>query len=180
MDDDMKRFGKSHFDIKFRRIVSAELLSAKKEVIIVLGEYQALANYMDIQSAIYDAGKKGVKFRIYSNSYHPGIARKLRRNGGKLFTGVERPKDQFMMIDGKEVVVFKENPPGSHGNRYGFITRRGVSKYISTFRDLTKKGRLIKRVRDPDPLDEWLGHPAWTNVPVDTSYMDGEFGLADR
>jgi archaellum biogenesis ATPase FlaH len=160
--------------------VSAELLSAKKEVIIVTGEYQAFANYMDIQSAVYEAGKKRFKFRIYSNSYLPGIARNLRRLGSKLYTGLERPKNQFMIIDGKEVVVFKENPPGSHGNRYGFITRRGVSKYISTFRDLTKNGRLIKRVSGPDPLDEWLAHPAWTNVPVDTSHMDGEFGLADR
>jgi len=167
----MKRFGKSHLDIEFRRIVAAELASAKKEVMVVTGEFSAFTNYMDLQSAVHETAMRGVKFRIYSNSFLPGIARKLRRWGGELYTGAERVRDHFMIIDGNEVVVSKAHPAGSSGDRYGFITRRGVSNYIATFRDLTGKGRLIRRVTGPDPLDVWLANPI-RGVWSDSSGVD--------
>jgi len=172
----MKRFGTSYLDIQFRRIVAAELATAKKEVIVVTGEFSAFSNYLELQWAVQEAAKRGVKFRIYSNSFRPGIARKLKSWGCKLYTGSSRVQDHFMIVDGKEAVISRSHRPHSVGERHGEITRRDVQKRIKLFNDLVRNGKPVTRIIGPDALDEWLARPAWTDVPVDTTHMDGELG----
>jgi hypothetical protein len=175
----MERFGKSHLDIKFRRIVSAELLSAKKEVIFVIRDFSTISHLFELQWAIQDAAKRGVNFRIYASSYLPGIARKLRAWRCKIYTGTAPIKDQFIVIDRTEIIAFKTPTPGLCGNKYGFITRRGVSKYIAVFRNMARKGRLIKRVTGPDPFDEWLAHPVDLGAKTDGARIDLDMDYGD-
>jgi len=167
----MKRFGKSHLDIQFRRIVAGKLASAKNEVIIVTGESSAFTNYLDLQLAVREAAMRGVKFRVYSNIFLPDVARKLKKWGGELYTGAERLRDHFMIIDGNEVVVSKAHPASSIGDRHGFITRRGISKYKTIFQGLVRKGRPVRRVKGPDPLETWLANPI-RGVWSDSSGVD--------
>jgi len=172
----MKRFGTSYLDIQFRRIVAAELATAKKEVLVVTGEFSAFSNYLELQWAVQEAAKRGVKFRIYSNSFKPGIARKLKSWGCKLYTGSTRMQDHFMIVDGKEAVISRSHRPHSVGERHGEITKKGIRKRIVLFRNLVRTGKSVTRIIGPDALDEWLAQPAWTDVPVDTSHLDGELG----
>ena len=155
----MKRFRRSNLDFEFRRIVAAGLSTARKQVLVVTGEFSAFSNYIDLQWAVREAAMRGVDFRIYSNSFLPGIARKLMRWGCKLYTGDQRVDDHFMVVDGEYVVVSKAHPPGTVGERHGLVTRRGASRYALIFRRLVSKSRRITRVAGPDPLEEWLSNP---------------------
>ena len=168
----MKCFDRSSVDYDFRQIVSAELASAKKEVIFVTRDFSAISHLFELQWAVQNAAKRGVNFKVYASSFLPGIARKLRGWGCTLYTGAAPVKDQFIIIDRKEIVDFKTPTPGPCGNKYGFITRRDISKYIAEFHDLTRKGRLIKRVRGPDPLKEWLAHPVDLGAKTDGARID--------
>jgi phosphatidylserine/phosphatidylglycerophosphate/cardiolipin synthase-like enzyme len=172
----MVRIGKSPLDMEFRRVVAARLASARKEVLVVTGEFSAFSNYIELQLAVRDAAMRGVRFEIYSNTFLPGVARKLKRWGCVLYTGAARSNDHFMVVDGADAVVSQAHPPGSCGDRRGFTTRKGAPGYRALFRRLTRSGRRIQRVRGPDPLDGWLSTPAWTEAPVDTSRMDGDLG----
>lgn len=172
----MKPIRKASLDIDFRRVVAAELASSRKEVIVVTGEGSAFSNYLELQQAVRDASARGVRFRIYSNSYLPGIARKLLGWKCELYTGSRRADDHFMVVDGERAVVSRSHPPGSCGDRHGFVTRRGVPGYSALFRKLVGAGTRVAKVRGPDALEAWLSAPAWTDAPIDTSGMDGDLG----
>jgi len=172
----MVRIAKSELDIDFRRIVAARLASARNEVLVVTGEFSAFSNYIELQWAVRDAAMRGVRFRIYSNSFLPGVARKLMRWGCRLYTGARRADDHFMVVDGSEVVVSEPHPPGSCGDRRGLVTGKGIAGYEAIFRNLARTGRRVRRVSGPDPLETWLANHAWTDTPVETSRMDGDLG----
>ena len=168
----MKRFGKSHLDVLFRQVVAAELASAKKEVVVVTGEFSAFSNYIELQWAVRDAVMRGVSFRIYANSFEPGIARKLIKWGCKLYTGDRRARNHFMVVDQKTVTVSKEHPSGSCGDRHGMVSKTGVPKYIGIFRDLVHNSEPVKKIQGPNPLLEWLSRPVDLGAKTDGARID--------
>jgi hypothetical protein len=168
----MKRFGKSHLDVLFRQVVAAELASAKKEVMVVTGEFSAFSNYIELQWAVRDAVMRGVSFKIYANSFEPGIARKLIQWGCKLYIGDRRARNHFMVVDKRTVTVSKEHPSGSCGDRHGMTSKIGVSKYMGIFQELIHNGKPVKKASGPNPLLEWLSHPVDLGARTDGARID--------
>jgi len=160
----MVRIAKSELDINFRRVVAARLASAKKEVIIVTGEFSAFTMYLELQMAVRNAVARGVKFSIYSNGLPPGATRKLLRWGCTLYTGKAIAPDHFMLVDGREAIISRKHPPSSVGHRHGLVTRRRPGHFRARYRSLAGHGKRIRTERRPDPMRAFLDGPPFAAI----------------
>jgi hypothetical protein len=150
----------SPFDNNFRQIVADHIRNAKKTIKIVTGEISSY-NYYDLRNAAEDAAERGVKVDVYATSPDRDIINRLIHNGINVFTGEEIPKEHFMIIDNKKVIIsYKERDlkiPTPMGDRKGKLTDtlKEVKKYLLVFEKL-KKEAIKESMSGEDPLQRIL------------------------
>jgi hypothetical protein len=157
-------FAKTPVDMQFRKLVAEKLSAARKEVVIVTGEFSAFTMYIELQMAVRNAIKRGVRFSIYANGLPPGTTRKLLRWGCTLHTGPAVAPDHFMLVDDSEAIISRKHPPSSVGHRHGLVTRRRPGHFRSIYRALASQGKRVMAERRPDPMRAFLDGPPFAAI----------------
>ncbi len=160
----MAVFAKTPFDMQFRKLVAQKLSTARKEVVIVTGEFSAFTMYLELQMAVRNAVMRGVKFSIYANGLPPGATRKLLRWGCTLHTGPAIAPDHFMLVDDREAIISRKHPPSSVGHRHGLATRRRPGHFRAQYRALAGQGKRVTAERRPDPMRAFLDGPPFAAI----------------
>ena len=82
-------------DENFRRDAASLIDSARKEVLVIVGEIRAYG-FPDLKWAVERARKKGVSFRIYAANPPPAGGQRTAREGD---SGVQGIRDEGSLFD---------------------------------------------------------------------------------
>ena len=108
--------------------------------------------------------ERGIKIDVYATFPDRDIINRLIYNGINVYIGKEIPKEHFMIIDNKRVIIsHKEKDrkiPTPMGDRTGKLTDapREVKKCSLMFERL-KKGAIKENISGEDPLQRILNTP---------------------
>jgi hypothetical protein len=159
MNMQSERFGRTMLDLTFRRTVASAITAAKREILVVTGEFSAFSSYIELQWAVKAALERGVRVKVYANRLPPGTAAKLLRWGCTVHIGRERARDHFMLIDGEKAVVSRRHPPARSGSRHGYATTEDLGQMRLRYRELALSGTRLRSETRPDPMDAFLAAP---------------------
>lgn len=158
---DNKKFGKCHDDEEFIRTMEEALDSAKKEIIVITGEFGAYKLFPTLKQKVHDAFSRNVKMKIYANSPSPSDVKEIKEKGGEFYIGDIVSKDHYTVIDNEIVIVSEKEGvelPTKIGERHGCVYEDPIiaKKIIVYFNDLIandfvsrmKKRSILARFAD--------------------------------
>lgn len=131
---------RSDDDLEFRKVVKELLDSAKREIIIIAGELSSLY-FPELYKALENAVNRGVKVKIYAVEPPSNIVRTLKKLKCELIIGRKRPKDHYLIVDGKSCVISEkadvEFPTiGTRHGKYFLNNPSEAKKYAQIFEKL--------------------------------------------
>jgi hypothetical protein len=117
-----------------------------------------------MRNAAEEAAERGVKIDVYATSPDRDIINRLIHNGINVYTGEEIPREHFMIIDNKKVIIsYKERGrkiPTPMGDRKGKLTdtQKEVKQRSVRFEKLKKEAKK-EGLSGVDPLQRILNNP---------------------
>jgi sugar-specific transcriptional regulator TrmB len=137
---DNKKFGRCHDDEEFKKVMEEALDSAKKEIIVITGEFGAY-KFPELKQKVHDALSRNVKMKIYANSPSPSDVKEIKEKGGEFYIGDISSKDHYTIIDNYIVIMSEKDgiePPTKIGERHGCTYEDPIlaKKIIVYFNDL--------------------------------------------
>lgn len=169
---------RSALDEDFRRNVLELVNSARKEILVITGEFESY-RFIDLRLGVERARDRGVKVKVYAKRPSPGVLNKLLMHGCEVYVGRELPKDHYLVMDQKSWMLSEEHPPRRIGVRRGIVHEGdpdGAKKVVKLFRELVAKAERMKEPDwERDPLWQALQSPLDWGVETDSSRLDEEF-----
>jgi phosphatidylserine/phosphatidylglycerophosphate/cardiolipin synthase-like enzyme len=163
-------------DENFRRDAANLIDSARKEVLVIIGDIRAYG-FPDLKWAVERARKKGVSVRIYAANPPQQVVNGLLAKGIQVYKGLVM-KDHYLIIDSKSYIHAKPHPPVV-GRREGevYLNKPAATrKVVKRFEKLVEKSKPLTKVDwKQDPLWKALQKPLDWKVDTHSSRLDEEF-----
>ena len=163
-------------DENFRRDAANLIASARKEVLVIVGDIRAYG-FPDLKWAVERARKKGVSVRIYAANPPQQMVNGLLAKGIRVYKGPVM-KDHYLIVDSKSFTHSKPHPPVV-GKREGEVYMNKPAearKVVKRFEKLVEKSKPLTKVDwKQDPLWKALRKPLDWKVDTHASRLDEEF-----
>ncbi len=174
----MTKYKKSFLDEDFRRGVLTLLEDARKEALVITGEFSTLGYYQDLRTAVRDAINRGVQFRVYLTEENWGVLNKLLNWGCEVYLGDEPSKTHYLIIDKSSWMISEEHPRKRVGVRLGEYKKgdpETASKLAAKFDRLIEKAHKLRKPDwTKDPLAKFIKSPVDIGFETDSSGIDVE------
>lgn len=159
MAEEYAEIKQSPLDSDFRWEANKIIGLARKEICIVTGEF-SIYYFSDVRESLRDALHRGVKIKAYMGKCDEDTIHRAVSDGIVAYPGKKLPpKDHYMIIDNKHVIVSKEHQRYRDGVRHGYYS-------INNKKDAQQKKRLFDKLIDSiEPV----------TVPVRNKKRDLEF-----
>src|SRR3989344_8083164 len=105
----MKAYNKSANEGIFRKNVLELLKGAKKEIIVVTGEFYVFEQFQDLRWGIKEAIERGAKVKVIAKSPSTIMINKLLNWGAEVYQTSEIPKEHFVLFDENAVMTTREH-----------------------------------------------------------------------
>jgi len=163
-------------DENFRRDAASLIDSARKEVLVIVGEIR-LYGFPDLKWAVERARKKGVSFRIYAANPPQQVVNGLLAKGIRVYKGSVM-KDHYLIVDSKSFIHSRPHQPVV-GRREGevYVNKPAEArKVVKRFEKLVENSKPLTKVDwKQDPLWKALQKPLDWKVDTHAFSIDEEF-----
>ena len=163
-------------DENFRRDAANLIDSARKEVLVIVGDIRAYG-FPDLKWAVERARKKGVSVRIYAANPPQHVVNGLLAKGIEVYKG-PLMKDHFLIVDSKSFIHSKPHQPVAGQRTREVYMNKPVAarKVVNRFEKLVEKSKPLTKVDwKQDPLWKALQKPLDWKVDTHSSRLDEEF-----
>jgi len=163
-------------DENFRRDAANLIDSARKEVLVIVGDIRAYG-FPDLKWAVERARKKGVSVRIYAANPPQQVVNGLLAKGIRVYKGSVM-KDHYLIVDSKSFIHSRPHQPVV-GRREGevYVNKPAEArKVVKRFEKLVENSKPLTKVDwKQDPLWKALQKPLDWKVDTHASSIDEEF-----